>query len=374
MSQDIRDFVNSSVDVLAFGEPTHQEPAFARVRNDLFAQLAGLGFRSIAMETDRVAALAVNAYVQEGAGTLDEVMGSGFTHGFGELDANRQLITWMREYNADRPAADRLAFHGFDAQMETISAPSPRPYLEHARDYLGRDDDIAGIAGDDELWSRTEAVMDYAQSPGAGPEAARLRCLADDMLVWLYSHAPKLIATTSRTAWLNAEVHLTAGLGLLRYHAQCAKPVDPMPARVSELGAVRDALMAQNLLSLRRTESSRGGTMLFAHNKHLQASENTLDMWDMELSWAPAGAIFAAVSDEQYTFVAGSLGHSDTIALDAPPAGTYEAHLQPMFETWGLCAPTLPALQVRTDTTPPQGYFPLDQPTLDDAAALLHIP
>lgn len=139
MSQDIRDFVTPSCDLLALGEPTHQEPAFARVRNELFAQLVDQGFRSIALETDRVPALAVDAHVQEGAGDFDEVMSEGIAFGRGELAPNRQLITWMREYNRTRPPAERLAFHGIDAEMENMSAPSPRRYLEHARAYLARE-------------------------------------------------------------------------------------------------------------------------------------------------------------------------------------------------------------------------------------------
>ncbi|PTR44844.1 erythromycin esterase [Rhodococcus sp. OK611] len=175
MSQDIRDFVPASCDILALGEPTHLEPAFARVRNELFAQLVDRGFRSIALETDRVAALTVNDFVQEGVGSLDLAMSEGFSHGLGDLEANRELVGWMRDYNENRPPTERLAFHGVDASTENTSAPSPRRYLEHARDYLGLDLDIAGLCGDDERWSRAEAVMDSAASIGATAEAERLR-------------------------------------------------------------------------------------------------------------------------------------------------------------------------------------------------------
>ena len=90
-------------------------------------------------------------------------------------------------------------------------------------------------------------------------------------------------------------------------------------------------------------------------------------------SWSSAGAIVNAVSDETYTFIAGSLGASTAIALDAPPAGTYEASLP--SSDWSLLpAASVPSATVRTDTTPPQGYFPLDQPTLEDADTILHIP
>lgn len=364
MSQDIRDFVTPSCDLLALGEPTHLEPAFGLLRNELFATLVDQGFRSIALETDRVAALTVNDFVQEGVGTLDAVMREGFSHGFGDMVANRQLVVWMREYNKNRPPAERLAFHGFDAAMETMSAPSPRRYLEYVRDYLALDLDLAG---DDEQWSRTEAVMDPTMSVGDTAEAARLRSIADDMLTTLHARAPERIAATSRAEWFRARTHLTAGLGLLRYHKQSALPGD-QNTRWSRLAGTRDALMAQNLLEL------QGRTLVSAHNLHLQRNVTNMAMGPMDLSWSCAGAIVASLVGERYTFIAGSLGRSPAIGLAAPEPDTHEGFLQSRTTNWGLTKPTTdPSARTRTDTTPQQGYFPLDQATLNTADAILHI-
>ncbi len=374
MSQNIRDLVSTSCDLLAFGEPTHLDPTFAWIRNDLFVQLIECGFRSIALETDRVAALTVNDFVQDGVGTLDATMSEGFSHGFGDGDANRQLVAWMREYNESRPPEERLSFHGFDGAMETMSAPSPRRYLEHARTYLALDDltDLAGLAGDDEQWSRTEAVMDPAVSVGATARAERLRSIADDMLTSLYARAPELIAATSRAEWFRARTHLTAGLGLLRYHRQSALDLE-QSARWNRMCATRDAIMAKNLLDIRSTEDSRGGTLVFAHNVHLQRNPSHMRMGGMELDWFSAGAIVASLVGDRYTFVAGSLGRSDAIGLGEPEADTYEGALQQQIATWGLTTAAVTAARTRTDTTPRQGYFPLDKATFDDADAVLHV-
>ncbi|WP_200306765.1 erythromycin esterase family protein [Streptomyces adelaidensis] len=377
MSQDIRDFVTPSCDLLALGEPTHLEPAFARLRNDLFAQLVDHGFRSIALETDRVAALTVNDFVEKGTGSLDEAMSAGFSHGFGDLEGNRRLVTWMRAYNEHRPPQDRLTFHGFDAPTETMSAPSPRPYVEHARDYLdpALDSglDLAALVGDDERWSRTEAVLDAAMSPGATPEAEKLRVLADDMLTELYARAPELIAATSRAEWSRTRMHLTAALGLLRYHKQCAQPVEG-DVRITRLLATRDSLMAQNLLDIRGAESRRGPTLVSAHNRHLQRNISHMRLADMDLTWYGAGEILSSLVGDRYFFVAGSLGRSKAIDLQDPAPDTYEGILQRRISTWALTpAAELPPARTRTDTTPRQGYFPLDQATLDATDALLHI-
>ncbi|MFE7560132.1 erythromycin esterase family protein [Kitasatospora sp. NPDC057500] len=315
MTQDIGDFLPSSCGLVALGEPTHEEPAFGRARNELFGALVERGFRSIALETDRVAALAVDAFVREGAGSLEGAMREGFSHGWGAKEPNRELVAWMRAYNRNRPAEERLAFHGFDAPTENTTAPSPRRYLEHARDYLGIDLDVAALVGDDERWSREEAVLDAAMSPGASAEADRLRAVADDLLGVLYASAAELIAATSREEWEAARTHLTAGAGLLRYHRQAARPMEPGD-RLAGLLGTRDEIMARNLLAIRNVEARRGGTLVFAHNGHLQRNPSVWRMGEKDVTWNGAGRILAAlVGGKDYFFVAGALGGSGQWSL-----------------------------------------------------------
>ncbi|MEV5645589.1 erythromycin esterase family protein [Streptomyces flaveolus] len=373
MSKDFHNLPVASCAVLALGEPTHREPAFGWVRNELFARLAGLGFRSIALETDSVAALRVDDFVKGGDGDLDAVAREGFSHDFGNLETNRCLVAWMRDHNATRPQEERLSFHGFDVPTETTSAPSPRRCLEFARDYLRLDLDLAGLLGADEQWSRTEAVMDPAMSVGATPEAERLRSLADDMLTLLHSNAAERIAQTSRTEWLRARAHLTAGLGLLRYHRQAAQRLENND-RLSRLFATRDALMAQNLLDIRSIEGRRGATLVFAHNVHLQRTPSTWSLGDLSVNWPGAGTVVAPLLGEQYVFIVGSLGRSEAVGLGDPEPGTYESRLQDRVTDWAM-APTgkVAAARTRTDTTPQQGYFPLDGATLETADAVLHV-
>ncbi|MFC9434062.1 erythromycin esterase family protein [Nocardia sp. NPDC057030] len=373
MSQNIRDFVPTPCDLVALGEPTHQEPAFQLVRNELFAQLADLGFRSIALETDRVAALAVNDFVQTGVGAFETVMNEGFSHGWGKLEGNRQLVGWMREYNRQRPPEERLSFHGFDGQTENTTAPSPRRYLEYARDYLRSDLDLANLLGADELWDREEAILDATKSIGATPEADRVRSIAHDLLVALERRAPELIDRTSSAEWHRARTYLTAGIGLLRYHRQAARQLD-LDARISLLSSTRDAIMAQNLLDIRRLEAGRGATLAHAHNFHLRRHPGTMQVAGMVLDWVGVGAIVGALWGEQYTFIAGSLGRSPGLELPAPEPDTYEGSLQSRISTWGLApAATIAGARMRTGTTPEKGYFPLDRATFDTADTVLHI-
>jgi erythromycin esterase-like protein len=354
MSQDIRDFVPPSCELLGLGEPTHAEPAFAQVRNELVVQLVERGFRSIAIETDRVAALTVDGFFQTREGARD---------------ANKQLIAWINDYNSGRPEEDRVVFHGFDTSTDNYSAPSPRTYLEHARDFMGLDVDIATIAGEDEQWSRTEAILDPAESIGDTAQAEKLRVIADDLLTELYMRAP---AAPSRAGWNAAKTHLTAGINLLRYHKKAAQRINEQ-VRLTSLIATRDALMAENLLDIRRIEANRGPTLVFAHNLHLKRSPSTMQIAGMETTFNSVGRIIASLVDG-YTVIVGSLGHSEEIGLPQPEPDTFEGKLQQSVDTWALMkASEVAPGEVRTDTNPRQGYFPLEQATLEGADAVLHI-
>lgn len=367
MSQDIREFLPPSYDVLALGEPAHLDHTISRIRNDLLFQLADQGVRSIAVESDRVAALAVDEYVRKGVGSLDQAMAEGFSHGLGAVDANRELVARICEYNQDRPPAEQLAFHGFDAATENMSAPSPLAYLEQARAYLKLDHDLASLAGDDERWSRTEAIMDATQSPGDTEDAERLRALGGEMLRQLDDQP----ADTEE--WRGARIHLTAGLGLLRYHKQSAQQ-EEQAARIYRLLSLRDGLMAQNLLEIRALEARRGPTMLFAHNTHLQKHHGEWRLGEMDLGWIGAGAIVAALWGDRYVFVAGSLGSSAQLELGEPDPATHEGLLQKEIGTgWGFTTKDVRSGRPRNDHNPRQGVIPLNPATLDGADAVLHV-
>lgn len=59
--------------------------------------------------------------------SLDSVMNLGFTCRFGTIDSNRELLIWLREYNADKSLDEQVHFYGFD-----LPGCPPNPYLEDA--------------------------------------------------------------------------------------------------------------------------------------------------------------------------------------------------------------------------------------------------
>jgi erythromycin esterase-like protein len=94
--------------LFGLGEPTHGVKAFPLLRNEILAHLVDRGYRSIALETDFFAASVVDDYVTGGPGDIGKVLATGFTHGFGAVPGNRELVAWLRTHNAACAPRDRL--------------------------------------------------------------------------------------------------------------------------------------------------------------------------------------------------------------------------------------------------------------------------
>ncbi len=360
----------------------HGEEEFPRLRNRLFEHLVEHeGYRSIALESDCVAGLAVDVYVTEGVGSLDEVMRSGFSHGFGELAPNRELVQWMREYNQDRPTADRLRFFGVDAPMEMSGAASPRKPLTALRAYLAAhldtdpvpEETLEGLIGDDGRWTDPLAAIDPSRSVGSSADVAALRLIVDDLSTLLRSESPHLIAASSYDEWWRACLYARTAAGLLRSHVAMAERSEN---RIVRLLALRDAMMAENIEALVETP-----TLLFAHNRHLQRDKS---LWLLPPGWGPlegrtlewwgAGAIVGARLGDEYAFIAAALGAAPGRGLDAPKPDTIEGILSTLPESHHVLnakhlAAALDGAEPtpRTDNTADYGYFALNPAHLAEA-------
>ncbi len=369
--------------VLALGEPTHGEDALLHLRNELFRPLVEReGYRTIALETDCVRGLVVDAYVTTGTGALDEVMERGFSHGWGASEGNRALVRWMREYNEGRPASERLRFAGMDGPLEVTGAASPRQSLTALHDYLAAHvdpdllpcttDTLHRLLGADEPWTDEAVMTDPSRSVGRSPEARELRLLADDLVALLDTQTPHLLAETSRDDWDRARLYGRTATGLLRYHLWMA---DPSPARMTRLLATRDAMMSGNLLAL----AERAPVLVHAQNSHLQRDKSSMTMWDHpRLEWWSAGALVSAHLGDQYAFLPTALGTIRHQGVEAPPPDTLEGLLYALPEDRCVIDPARLSAALG-DRHPPLraspwfGYAPFDPTQLPHTDGLVFL-
>jgi erythromycin esterase-like protein len=368
----------------------HGEEEFSWLRNDVFWQLVEREhYRSIAIESDCLLALLVDAYVARGEGSLDQVMDTGFSHGFGELGSNRELVWSMREYNRDRGANDRVRFYGFDAPTEMSGAASPRQALTDLYQLLAGHigaaslpcslETIDQLIGDDSRWVNPAAAMDPAQSIGASDAAKELRLVTDDLRAVLTSESPQLIAAVSLEEWLRGSLLGRTAAGLLRYHAAMA---DTSDSRVARMLAQRGAMMATNLQAILTREAPRGPTLAFGHNQHLRKDQSRWQLGSLALAWWSAGAIVGAQRGTQYAFLASALGSAVDQGLGVPGPDTLEGFLsttpaiRSVFNSRSLAAAVRgmgSKLTLRTEGSINSGYFAVDPGQLSATDGIVFI-
>jgi erythromycin esterase len=104
--------------VVALGEANHGAEEILVLRNEWFRSLVeSKGFSAIALETGYAESLRISDYIAGGPGDAADVARTSFTSGFGNFQANVEVIAWMREYNRTRPPARRLRLFGIDLSL-----------------------------------------------------------------------------------------------------------------------------------------------------------------------------------------------------------------------------------------------------------------
>jgi erythromycin esterase len=375
--------LDGGVELLGFGEAMHGSPEMLILRNRIFERLAQAhDFSAIAVESSFTRGPLTNDYAGGRSGlSYDEIQERGFSHGFGRLQANRELIEWMRAYNADPRNRNKLNFYGFDAPTEMTGADSPKQTLHFVLDYLESIDRatisecrqrIDSLLGEDSDWENPAAMMDPTKSIGLSPAASALRIETEDLVAQLQVRRPELIAKTDERRYRETTQYACVARQLLNYHATMARPSH---RRFVELLGYRDAMMGENLSHIVSQERGRGKVFAFAHNAHLQRGEARWEFCGQVNTWWPAGAHAACILGPRYSVVGSAVGVSKTHGIGQPETGTLEARLLggtdssrfvPTHKGEGLPDQEIAALPARSGGKMNQSYFPLTAQSFTD--------
>jgi erythromycin esterase len=290
--------LGDSVELLGFGEALHGGEDILILRNRLFQRLVEAhGYSAIAIESSFPQARVVNEYVAgRGPASYEAVQDTGFSHGFGRLEANRELVEWMRQYNADPTSRVKLNFYGFDSPTEMTGTDSPSHVLHFILDYLTSIDKASGqeysqridqLLGQDSDWENPAAMMDPTKSIGLSPQATALRIETEELISELCRRRPELVAKSNQSRYLEALQFASEARQLLNYHAELARQSDQ---RLVRLLGMRDAMMVDNLAYVVARERDRGKVLAFAHNSHLQRGKTSWQLGPDVNIWWPVGS------------------------------------------------------------------------------------
>jgi erythromycin esterase len=297
------------------------------------------------------------------------------------LEANRELVEWIQQYNADPSHGVKLQFYGFDSPTEMMSSDSPRQVLYFVLDYLSSIDSASGqehreridlLLGQDADWENPAAMMDPTKSIGLSPAATALRIETEDLTSELHVRRPELVAKSDESRYLEAMQYASVARQLLYYHAGLARQSSK---RVVELLGMRDAMMADNLAYMVSRERHRGKVFVFAHNSHLQRGKSQWQLGADLLIWWPAGAHLNEKFGPRYAVIGSAVGISDPNGIGRPETGTLEARLTPLpgparfiptYKGQGFPASAIAALPIRSGSIKNSTYFPLTPQSFSD--------
>jgi erythromycin esterase len=370
---------DDSVELLGFGEALHGGEEILMLRNRLFQRLVEThGYSAIAIESSFPKACVMNDFVAgRGPASYDALQDTGFGHGFGRLKANRELVEWMRRYNADPIHRIRLRFYGFDIPGLAAGISSPAQVLHFVLDYLALIDSAKGrehrqridsLLGQDTDWENPEAMADPTKSVGLSPAATALRIATEDLITELRIRRPELVAKSDGDRYLEALQYATVARELLNFHAASAHKSGELYARL--LG-IRDASMADNLAYIVGRERGRGKVLAYAHNSHLQRGKAVLP-W---ATWWPAGSHLNEMFGPRYAVIGTAVGVSDANGIEVPEPGTLEARLTevpgpalfiPTYKGQGLPALEIASLPTRSCSMKNPTYIALTPQSFTD--------
>jgi erythromycin esterase-like protein len=371
--------LDKSVQLLGFGEALHGGEAILKLRNRLFERLVeSHGFSAIAIESSFPRAFAVDDYVNaRSPESYEAILETGFSHGFGKLQANRELVEWMKNYNADSSHRVKLHFYGFDIPGLAAGIASPSQVLHFVLDYLDSIDginakrhrsQIDSLLGQDFDWENPAAMADPEKSIGLSTAAAAIRIEVEELMIEMRTCRPEMTAKSDRDRYSLALQCAAVARDLLSFHAASARKSDDLYSRL--LG-IRDASMADNLMFIVDRERQRGKVLAFAHNSHLMRGKAALP-W---AEWWPAGSHLNEMLGPRYAVIGTAVGASDANGIGCPEPNTLEAQLTavpgpvrfiPTHRGQGLPASEIASLPIRSGSMKNPTYIPLRPESFTD--------
>jgi erythromycin esterase len=244
--------------VIGVGEATHGTLEFTRLKHRLLERLVAThGVTVLAMEANFGNAELVDEYLQTGRGTPETVVKNLFR--VWQTEEVRELIAWMRKWNADPRHRRKIRFRGYDVQGARESIAAVRTYLRRV--------DPSG-----ESLLSPLAVLDAPTNTRGMIE------LTDEQKNETSIAAARLLDhfSAKRTAYVARSS--AAAYALVAQHARVIQQAQARFAAPTfrEQFAVRDRAMGDNVAWLVEQAEPDARVLVWAHNGHVQLDASNL--------------------------------------------------------------------------------------------------
>lgn len=245
---------------VGLGEATHGTREFFQFKHRMLEFLVEeLGFRVFAIEASYSACENINDYVMgrsdDGAKALDSQV-------FWVWNTNevREMIDWMRTYNARATAEQKVKFVGFDVPYNQTGQSRLVEYLKRvAPERVGPAEEL--FAEDiDEL---KQLSTGSSNNKELRKRAKELQLKYNDLFAFLELRASSLIAKSNQAEYER----------MREYARVLAQFVDVYGVGGDDGRILRDMYMADNFRRLVEREPSGTRFVLWAHNAHIRTGD-----------------------------------------------------------------------------------------------------
>lgn len=314
--------------VLGMGEATHGTKEFFDIKKETFKYLVlNHGYRVFGIEDSYGGCSSINDYVDQGIGDIDAVL-MHFDFWTWQTEEVKELVLWIKDFNAGRSADDKILFCGFD--MQNFYSPIQ---------YLGRSIGTLNIANKNELHAIISPVIHHS-------ELDLYKKLQEKDL-----HYRDTLADVHRRldVWLQtnkAAIGTSSSSACFRTLQHCSDNFDQAVKNLSGGYNFRDSCMAANIQQIQQERNAK--MFIWAHNGHINLSivNNSV--------MRPMGAYLKDAYQEKYYAVGFTFSNGSFQAFKGPntlvgTAYKYVFRRKHMYH--GLMACTVPTSSKNTLTS-----------------------
>jgi erythromycin esterase len=246
--------------IVALGEATHGSREFFQMKHRMLEYLVSeLGFTVFAIEASFPESEAVNDYVMTGQGDPAAAL-AGLHFWTWDTEEVRDLIEWMRRWNADPAHRRKVSFYGFDMQFSVEASASLVRFLERAD---------PGYAAEVRPRLSAFAATDYERNKrNIVPQGRALQTTLREIGGRLDRKRHDYQATAGRRPWLVAR--------------QSVRILEQNVALNLDEGTavgIRDRAMADNLRWIADVAEPGARVVAWAHNGHVGNVERAGVSW-----------------------------------------------------------------------------------------------
>jgi len=263
--------------LVGLGEATHGTSEFFRMKHRIFRYLVERqGFTAFGLEADLAACQALDRFILTGEGNPRELVASlgMWPWATGEVV---DMLTWMRDYNADPAHHGKVRFFGFDMQDGDAPLQSLLAYLNSIdpKDHKVVGEALLPLAR--VLGAGNPGRLFYLAAPAALRDACRETILETKR--WMESHRERYVAAKGLSAfeWAVRMVEL------LDQHETYLRAEEwrttLMPVNL------RDRSMADNVDWAIRYFGPGTKAVLWAHNGHVNKKGRLSPLWVNTGDW-----------------------------------------------------------------------------------------